>query len=99
MARHVMVQYKVKADRIDEHEALIRDVFSELERTAPEGIRYGAFKRADGRRFVHFAFVAADKNPLDAIVAFKAFGERIKERCDELPEVIDLTEIGSFGLR
>jgi hypothetical protein len=98
MARRVMVQYRVKADRIAEHEALIRDVFSELERTGPAGIRYGAFKRADGVSFVHFAFITADKNPLDTIAAFKAFGERIRERCDEPPQVMDLTEIGAFGL-
>ena len=98
MARRVMVHYKVKPERVEEHEALIRDVFAELVRTAPAGIRYGAFKRADGVSFVHFAFVAAEKNPLDAIAAFKVFGERIKERCDEPPQVVELTEIGAFGL-
>jgi len=30
MARQVMVHYKVKPDRIEEHEKLIRDVFAEL---------------------------------------------------------------------
>jgi hypothetical protein len=98
MARKVMVRYKVKQDRVAEHEALIRDVFAELAQTAPPGIRYGAFKRSDGVSFVHFAFVTAEKNPLDAVVAFKAFGERIKERCDEPPEVVELTEIGTFEL-
>jgi len=98
MARKVMVQYKVKPERVEEHEALIRDVFTELARAAPAGIRYGAYKRADGLRFVHVAIVGAEKNPLDSIAAFKAFGERVKERCDEMPEVIELTEIGSFGL-
>lgn len=98
MARRVMVHYKVKPDRIEEHEALIRGVFTELERTLPAGIRYGAFKRADGVSFVHVAFVAAEKNPLDTISAFKAFAERIKERCDEPPVVVELTEIGAFGL-
>ncbi|HEX4337318.1 MAG TPA: hypothetical protein VH062_15485 [Polyangiaceae bacterium] len=98
MARQVLVQYKVKADRVEEHEALIRNVFAELAATKPEGIRYGAFKRADGVSFVHVALVTADQNPLDAIKAFKAFGERIKERCDEPPEVADLKPIGVFEL-
>jgi hypothetical protein len=97
MARRVIVSYKVKPERVEEHEALIRDVFRELAEKAPEGIRYGAFKRPDGVSFVHFAAVSAPKNPLDAIDAFKAFGERIKERCDEPPQVVDLTEVGSFG--
>lgn len=98
MARRVMVRYRVKPERVAEHEGLIHDVFAELARTAPTGIRYGAYRRADGVSFVHVAIVTADKNPLDAIAAFKAFGERIKERCDELPEVVELTEIGAFGM-
>jgi len=97
MARKVVVQYKVKADRLEEHEALIRDVFSELARTAPDGVRYSAFKRPDGLSFVHIAFISAERNPLDSLPAFQRFAERIKERCDLPPEVADLTEVGSFG--
>ncbi len=98
MARQVLVQYRVKAERVAEHEGLIHAVFDELAAKAPHGIRYGAFKRADGVSFVHFALVSAQENPLNAVAAFKAFGERIKERCDVPPEVSDLTEIGTFGL-
>ena len=72
----VMVRYKVKADRIEEHEGLIRKVFAELAESAPPGIRYGAFKLADGVSFVHIALITADKNPLDTLPAFKAFGEQ-----------------------
>ena len=97
MARQVMVRYRVKADRVAEHEALIENVFAELARTKPDGIKYGAFKRADGVSFVHVALITADRNPLDAVAAFKAFSDRIKERCDEQPEVTDLATIGSFG--
>ena len=39
--RQVFVRYKVKRDRVEEHEALIRAVFQELTKSAPEGIRYG----------------------------------------------------------
>ena len=98
MARQVMVRYKVKPDRIEEHEKLIRDVFAELALSSPAGIRYGAFKQKDGLSFVHLALITAENNPLDAIAAFRAFSERIKERCDEPPNVIDLTPIGVFGL-
>lgn len=97
MARKVVVQYTVKADHLEEHEGLIRDVFAELTRTAPDGIRYGAFRRADGRSFVHIAFVTAEKNPLDSISAFSKFTEGIKQRCEVPPEVSDLTEVAAFG--
>jgi hypothetical protein len=96
--RRVLVRYKVKPDRVAEHEQLVRSVFDELAKTAPAGIRYGAFKQADGVSFVHLAFVEAAKNPLDAIAAFRAFTERIKERCDEPPATVDLAEVGNYGL-
>jgi hypothetical protein len=96
--RRVIVSYKVKAERVEEHEALIRAVFDELAKEAPAGIRYGAFKQADGVSFVHVAFVSAETNPLDALGAFKAFTAKIRERCVEPPTVVDLTEVGVFGL-
>jgi len=95
--RRVIVRYKLKQERVEEHEALIRAVFEELNKTKPSGIRYGAFKQADGLSFVHVAFIDAEKNPLDAIAAFAAFTARIKERCDEPPEAIDLATVGSYN--
>jgi hypothetical protein len=95
--RRVIVRYKVKKERVEEHEALIRAVFEELAQAAPPGIRYGAFKQSDGVSFVHVAFIDAEKNPLDAIAAFKAFTARIGERCDEPPQAIDLATVGAYG--
>lgn len=95
--RRVLVRYKVKPERVEEHEALIRAVFDELARTAPPGIRYGAYKQPDGLSFVHFAQVAAEPNPLNALSAFQAFTARVSERCDEPPVTVVLTEIGSYG--
>jgi hypothetical protein len=92
-----MVRYRVKPERVAEHEGLIRAVFEELARSAPAGLRYAAYKQADGVSFVHVALVAAEKNPLDSIAAFKAFTAGVKERCDELPATVELTEVGSFA--
>jgi hypothetical protein len=96
--RRVIVQYRVKPDRVTEHETLIRGVFDELEKKTPPGIRYGAFKQSDGVSFVHIAFVEADKNPLDALDAFKAFTENIKDRCDQLPTTTVLSDVRTYGL-
>jgi len=95
--RQVLVRYRVRKERVEEHEALVRAVFRELAESAPEGIRYGAFKLPDGVSFVHVAFVAAPKNPLDDLAAFAAFTARIRERCDEPPQAVELTQVGAYG--
>ena len=96
--RRTIVRYKVKPDRVAEHEALIQAVFAELATSQPAGLRYGAFKQGDGVSFVHFAIVEGDTNPLDSVAAFKAFGANIKDRCDEPPVVTQLQGVGTYGL-
>jgi hypothetical protein len=95
--KRVIVRYRVKRDRVAEHEKLIHAVFEELQKKEPAGIRYGAFREPDGVSFVHVAFITAKGNPLDAIAAFDAFTARIKERCDEPPAVVELATVGAFG--
>src|SRR4051812_28023907 len=95
--RRTIVRYKVKPDRVAEHEALIQAVFAELATTKPGGLRYGAFKQADGVSFVHFAIAESDTNPLDKVAAFKAFTANIKDRCDEPPVSAQLDAIATYG--
>ncbi len=95
--KQVMVRYKVKKNRVAEHEKLLRAVFDELGQTAPEGLRYAAFRMPDGASFVHVALVDGRKNPLTASKAFAAFTSEIEERCDEPPQPADLAMIGSYS--
>src|SRR5580693_407829 len=97
MSRQVIVTYRLKQDRVAEHEGLIRAVFAELAEKSPPGLRYSAFRKTDGVTYFHVAIVPAEKNPLDTVAAFKAFGEKIKERCEEPPVVTDVATIGSFA--
>ena len=96
--KRVMVRYKIKPDRVGENEQLIRAVFAELERTSPEGIRYASFRQEDGVSFVHIVSIEADQNPLAELPAFKAFTADIRDRCDEPPVAVELSEIGSYNL-
>lgn len=98
--RRVMVRYTVKPGRAEENERLVRDVYDELHRTGPEGIRYATFRLSDGVTFVHVASVETDDgaNPLSGVAAFARFQERVSERCDVPPVVTELTEVGSYRL-
>ena len=72
--KRVMVRYRVKAERLREHVDYIPEVFDQLRREQPAGIRYAAF-RLDQVSFVHVASIetADGTNPLNGLAAFRAF--------------------------
>ncbi len=96
--KRIMVRYRVKSDRADENRRYVKNVFSELEKSAPDGIRYASFVQPDGVSFVHIASIETDdgSNPLAELEAFKDFQEEIKDRCDDAPTTSPLIEIGSY---
>lgn len=95
--RHVVVRYRVKPDRVAENEELVRAVYEELRAARPDGFRYSTFRLDDGVSFMHIALSDGESTPLSALPAFARFQRDIGERCDEPPQVRDLTEIDSYG--
>jgi hypothetical protein len=96
--RQVMVRYKVKPDRVEENEKLVRAVYDELRQTEPPGLRYATFKLDDGVSFVHLAITRTTESPLSKVMAFQEFQKEIGARTDEDPVVTELDEIGSFRM-
>ena len=96
--RRVMVRYEVKPERAAENEELVRAVYDELRRTAPDGLRYATFRLEDGVSFVHVAETEDGPNPLNEVEAFARFQEGIGERCAEPPVALDVTVVGSYGI-
>jgi hypothetical protein len=98
--RQVMVRYRVKPERVEENEELVRAVYDELSRTEPEGLRYATFKLDDGVSFVHLAVTESGDggSPLSKVKAFQEFQKDIEDRTDEGPVVTELDQIGSFRL-
>jgi hypothetical protein len=95
---NVMVRYKVKPERAAENEELVRGVYDELARDAPDGFRYATLVLEDGVSFVHIASTLTDDdaNPLRVSKAFAEFQRDIAARCDEAPVVTSFREVGSF---
>ena len=81
----VIVRYKVKGDSVQENIDYIQAVFSALEKSKPDGLRYASFQLEDGVSFVHIASIETDDgtNPLPALDEFKTFVKDIAARCDE----------------
>jgi hypothetical protein len=95
--RRVVVRYKLKADRVAEHEALLRKVFEQLTERAPAGLVYEAMKLSDGVSFVHVATLTTDDNPLLRLEAFKAFTADVGARCEDPPVSSPATIMGAYA--
>ena len=92
-----MVRYKVRPDRADENESLVKAVYEQLGRERPEGLHYATFKLPDGVSFVHVVFESDQPGRiLGEVSAFKAFITDIESRCEELPVATELTLVGSY---
>jgi len=95
----ILVTYKVKPNRVKENEELIRAVYAELRQINDLDIHYATFKLPDGQTFVHMAsFASMDKQPvLTESMAFKAFQENLKDRCEIPPDPQKLEEVDSYN--
>ncbi len=96
--RQVIVRYRVKPDRAEENAALVEQVFAQLDREKPAGLRYATFRGPDGQDFTHIAIIEDGNNPLLALDAFKAFTSAIRERCEEPPVNVEVTRVGAYRL-
>jgi hypothetical protein len=97
--KQVVVTYKLKANKVEENEQLVKEVFRQLKESAPAGIRYATYKLADGVSFVHVATQETQEAHefLLNLPAFKNFQAGIKERCEILPVANAVTEVGSYN--
>ena len=96
MTNAAVVRYRTTSDAADENEKLIRQVFEELNRERPEGLRYAAMRLADGVGFVHLVIVEGGHDPLSSSAAFSAFQSRLGERLVDAPERMPATLVGSY---
>ena len=93
----VMVRYKVKPEAAAENQRLVTQVFAQLARDKPAGVRYQTFKLGDGVSFMHIASSeGTGPNPLTLLDAFKEFTAKIKDRCEEPPVTVEMEPIGRF---
>ena len=96
--KRIVVRYKVKKEQSAQNIEYIQAVFSALQKSKPEGLRYVTFQLEDGVSFIHIASIETEdgSNPLPSFAEFKAFSEDIAARCDEPPQVSSAETIGSY---
>lgn len=98
MSGTFLVRYETHADAAAENQRLVEQVFRELNESAPPGLRYAAFRLADGVSFAHVALLETDDNPLSRSAAFAEFQRGAADRMVGPPVFTDATVIGSYLL-
>ncbi|MFE3457152.1 hypothetical protein ACFXKD_06370 [Nocardiopsis aegyptia] len=87
-----VIRYRTKPEAAEENQRLVEDVFAELAATAPAGLRYSAFRLADGVTFVH----VVDGEGLAELAAFQAFQRALGDRVVAGPTREGATLVGSY---
>ena len=97
--KKVLVRYKLKEASVAENERLVKAVYKELQEANLQGFHYITLKQSDGVSFVHMAFADSEEinHTFSSLPAFKNFQAGIKERCEEIPVVGAVEEIGSYN--
>jgi hypothetical protein len=96
MSRSVIVSYTTRTDAAEENQRLVEKVFAELAADDPGGLRYAAFRLADGVSFLHIAIVEGEDNPLTRCQAFAEFSRHNEAARLEPPSRAEATLLGSY---
>jgi hypothetical protein len=91
-----LVRYKTKVDAADENERKIIDVFSELKRLQPKGLRYLVLRLPNEESF-HLAVTEDGAIGLTELEAFETFRRGGDQRWLELPMPVIPKFVGSYG--
>ena len=91
----VKVTYTAKADYVEQNQANIKNVMSELQKLNHHGINYNACMGADGRSFTHTAFFKSDEDQkiLFNLSSFKIFQDQLKANGLETPPKQELISL------
>jgi hypothetical protein len=91
-----LIRYRLKAEQVERNEELVRAMFEELHRAAPSGLRYTIFKLEDGVTFMHISESEGEDSPMAGFASVQEFRRELADRCDEQPELSELTEVASY---
>ncbi|TDD64390.1 hypothetical protein E1293_41545 [Actinomadura darangshiensis] len=94
----VMIRSKVRPEHVERSLVLLREVYAELEKVRPEGLRYASYQLDDKVTFVAFAEMDGPE-VLRPLPAFQRYRAALDDCCDEPPQLTMLDEVGSYGFR
>jgi len=91
----VKVTYTAKAEYAEQNQGNIKKVMTDLQQLDHPGINYNACLGADGKTFIHTAFLKSDDDQklLNELASFKHFQEQLKSSGFEVPPKQELLSL------
>jgi quinol monooxygenase YgiN len=95
---HQVISYKTKPDAAQKNADLIKDVFRELQATAPKGVSYTVLQSEDGA-FYHLVSYQNEETQgaIPKLAAFQTFQKEAAPLRVSTPEFTDVKIVGSYG--
>ncbi len=85
----VMITYRVRPAELDEHLALLRAVYTELEQRRLDEMHWTTYRHGDGTSFVEI--VRTDQpGRFSALESWARFRHTLEHRCRQPPEIVEL---------
>lgn len=93
---HAVMRYTVKADQLQSHLDLLRDVYDDLADTRPSGIAWTTYQVTGTRTFVEFVEGPELPEPLPQLESFQRYRVGLDDRCEGDREFLELQQVGTF---
>lgn len=92
----MLITYTVRREELREHLELVKAVYADIERLAPDGLGYATYQLEDGVSFMELLTGEAGPGPLAASTAFARFRSSLDARCERPPVLTQLRQVGAY---
>lgn len=96
---YALMRYTVKADQLESHLELLRDVYDDLAIRQPDGIAWTTYQIAETRSFVELVEGPDLPHPLPQLESFQRYRIGLDDRCEGDRDFHELHQIGAFPRR
>lgn len=95
----VMICWKVKPDEVRREVRALEAVYEEMRSVRPEGLRYATYQLEDTAVFMALVEMEDGLGVMEQLTVFQRYRAALDERCEEVPVVTMLNEVGAYNGR
>lgn len=93
----VLIRYTARPSEVSENTQLLKAFIDELRSTTPAELTYETYLMEDGLTFVHIVDSNTGPAPFRDLATYRNHRDTVTSRCTSPPEMIALSEIGTYS--